>query len=316
MTSTTASDFETRTEREPLGRRLLTYATFPVVFGAAVGAGMWGVTAGIDRLVLVPSVIVTATLFIIVLERVHPHVREWNRAKGDVGTDVLHGIVSLGITPEIFRALAFGALYAAAAWLSTAVGLDFWPTSWPLFFQVVLAMLVSEFGSYWAHRLMHENATLWTLHATHHTAERLYWLNAVRFHPLDTLISFAGQSIPLVLMGCPEGVLALFTIYTAVHGAFQHANIRLKLGPLNWFFSMAELHRWHHSKLVEEGNTNYGSNVIFWDIVFGTRFLPSDRVPPEEIGVAGLERFPRGYLAQLASPFRWTQVERESGQKE
>jgi len=78
-------------------------------------------------------------------------------------------------------------------------------------------------------------------------------------------------------------------------------------------FSMAEGHRWHHSRTTAEANNNYGSNLIVWDLVFGTFYLPRDREPPTAIGVADLPRFPRGYLAQLAAPFRWTRVQREAG---
>ncbi len=65
-------------------------------------------------------------------------------------------------------------------------------------------------------------------------------------------------------------VLALFTLVSAVHGVFQHTNLPIRCGPLNWFFSMAELHRWHHSRLLKEANTNYSQNLIVWDIVFCT----------------------------------------------
>ena len=99
---------------------------------------------------------------------------------------------------------------------------------------------------------------------------------------------------------------------TAVHGLFQHANIVLRLGPLNWIFSMAELHRWHHSRRVEESNTNFGQNLIIWDIVFGTRFLPADREPPRDIGIAELPSFPMDYWGQLMSPLRWNEIKAAS----
>jgi sterol desaturase/sphingolipid hydroxylase (fatty acid hydroxylase superfamily) len=86
----------------------------------------------------------------------------------------------------------------------------------------------------------------------------------------------------------------------------------IRLGPLNWIFSMAQLHRWHHSRRVAESNTNYGQNLIVWDVVFGTRFLPKDHEPPEDIGIAGLDAFPMDYLGQLASPARWRRIQRDS----
>jgi sterol desaturase/sphingolipid hydroxylase (fatty acid hydroxylase superfamily) len=146
----------------------------------------------------------------------------------------------------------------------------------------------------------------------HHSAPRLYFLNAVRFHPVDIALSTFSPMIPLILLGADGRLIALFGLVSAVHGLFQHANIVLELGPLNWFFSMAELHRWHHSRLLEESNTNFGQNLIVWDIVFGTRFLPKDREPPSDIGIAGLPSFPMDYWGQLVSPFRWKRIREES----
>jgi sterol desaturase/sphingolipid hydroxylase (fatty acid hydroxylase superfamily) len=107
-------------------------------------------------------------------------------------------------------------------------------------------------------------------------------------------------------------VMTLFAYTGAVHGIFQHANLPLKLGPLNWFFSMAELHRWHHSTVLEEANSNYGQNLIVWDIVYGTRSLPKDREPPEKIGINGMPNFPMRYWKQLMSPFQWQRIKNES----
>ena len=101
-------------------------------------------------------------------------------------------------------------------------------------------------------------------------------------------------------------------LVTAVHGLFQHSNIQLRFGPLNWLFSMAELHRWHHSRTLAEANSNFGQTISVWDWVFGTRYLPRDRAPPADIGLMGLPRFPATWLAQLAAPFRWRRVKRES----
>jgi sterol desaturase/sphingolipid hydroxylase (fatty acid hydroxylase superfamily) len=86
----------------------------------------------------------------------------------------------------------------------------------------------------------------------------------------------------------------------------------VRLGALNRIFSMAEPHRWHHSRSLLEANTNYGSNLTVWDVVFGTFFLPHDREPPTAIGIADLPDFPAGYLDQLAAPFRWARVREQA----
>jgi sterol desaturase/sphingolipid hydroxylase (fatty acid hydroxylase superfamily) len=97
-----------------------------------------------------------------------------------------------------------------------------------------------------------------------------------------------------------------------VHGVFQHANLPLRCGPLNWIFSMAELHRWHHSPEVALANHNYGQNLIVWDVVFGTRFLPADAEADEQVGIDGMRSSLRGFWENLAAPFRWGRVEREA----
>jgi len=270
---------------------------------------------GWSPMVAVGAVMLTCALIIGVSERVQPRYASWGvPRRGDWKADLLHTLFSTLLPPELIRAVSMGALTGVAVWLSSRLGTALWPSGLPLLLQLALAMIVSEFGSYWVHRLMHEHEPLWRFHAVHHSVERLYWLNAGRFHPLDTALQYVGQAFPLILLGVGPEVLALFSLWTAIHGMFQHANLDIRLGPLNWVFSMAELHRWHHSTLIEEGNTNYGANICFWDIVFGTRFLPSDREPPEQIGIADLPFFPSGYLAHLTSPFRWERVIVESAE--
>lgn len=289
----------------------LTYGTFPIVFGGAMGIAIVGMDRGWDPVWTAMGTTAAVVLVLFVLERAHPYHRDWLHGHGDIRTDLLHNLVNFWI-PEVYAVVFVGSFAAAGAWLSSALGMTLWPSGWPLLTQLLLALVIGELGTYWIHRLMHEHELLWRFHAPHHSAPRLYWLNAGRFHPLDL---FAQQFLgitPLVVLGADSRVIALHTLFTAIHGLFQHCNIDIRLGPLNWFFSMAELHRWHHSKRLEEANTNYGANLILWDIVFGSRYLPSDREPPTEIGIDALPNFPRGYWAHLASPFRWKETEKAS----
>lgn len=107
-------------------------------------------------------------------------------------------------------------------------------------------------------------------------------------------------------------ILAQVLLAAVVADAFQHANIAIRLGPLSWIFSVGDLHRWHHSRERRESDTNYGNVYIFWDVVFGTRYLPKDRTPPGDVGFGGMDTFPTGFFAQLLSPFRWAEIRRDS----
>ena len=254
---------------------------------------------------------VGSALLILVLERIVPHQRDWLRSRGDVKVDLAH-LVSVSLTSAAVQPLVVLAALPVAAWLSERVGLGLWPDGWPWAAQLVLALVAAELPKYWFHRLEHEHDLLWRIHATHHSAPRLYWLNAARFHPIDIFADGLLGGVTLVALGAGPEVLALFALVSGVHGFFQHANLCLRLGPLNYFFSMAELHRWHHSKTLVEANHNYGQNVIVWDLVFGTFFWPRDREPPESIGIPDLPAFPMTFWRQLASPFAWARIKRAS----
>ncbi len=289
------------------GEVLFSWAIFPVaLFGSvalAIAAFESGGTAGLALLLGLGF----GYLVVIAGERLVPFVPDWNQSHGDIGTDMAWGGTGLA-TGAVFGigTTAIGAFVGSV--LSVWFGSSIWPVDWPLAAQLLLAVVVVEFFHYWIHRFEHEWDWLWRVHATHHSAPRLYWLNALRFHFLDTALLNLGFIAPLVALGAPAPVFTLWIVLSSVHGICQHANMQIRCGPLNWIFSMAELHRWHHSRLVQESNTNYGQNIILGDIVFGTRFLPSDRTPPKDIGIANLPAFPMTWWAQLLSPLRWRQI--------
>jgi sterol desaturase/sphingolipid hydroxylase (fatty acid hydroxylase superfamily) len=202
---------------------------------------------------------------------------------------------------------------AAGGWLSQQLQGGIWPHGWPVAAQVLLATVVREFFDYWGHRAMHRFDWLWRLHATNHSATRLYFLNGARAHPGEIAFRFGILGVlPLATLGVGEEVLALTTVAALTADAFQHANIAFRLGPLSWVYSIGDAHRWHHSRRRAEADSNYGNVYLFWDAIFRTRYLPPDREPPTEVGIEGLDAFPRGLFAQWLSPFRWAVIERES----
>lgn len=312
---TTVRDFDPTPERTGAMGHLewiVARGLFPLVLGGTLFWAISAIEAGQDPGVAILLPTIVAYFVTGVVERVLYWQRSWLHSNGDLKVDIGHLLVSGILTLQLLDLpIRLGSI-ALAAWIADWTGGFLWPGDWNLWLQLLLALVVGEFFLYWIHRLTHEVDWLWRFHAMHHSAPRLYFLNAVRFHPVDLAFSSFSPMIPLILLGADGRVIALFGLFSAVHGLFQHANIVLKLGPLNWFFSMAELHRWHHSRLLEESNTNFGQNLIVWDIVFGTRFLPEDREPPTDIGIAGLPSFPMDYWGQLTSPLRWARIKRES----
>jgi sterol desaturase/sphingolipid hydroxylase (fatty acid hydroxylase superfamily) len=257
-----------------------------------------GYSAGV---VLAVCTFATAAI-VAVMERIHPKHRDWLDSHGDVRADVFHALVSMIGLPQVLEVGVKGLMLTWAVSLGWDSGI--WPHEAPMVLQLALAMVTSQLGEYVMHRACHEVPLLWRLHAVHHSPTRLYWLNAARFHPLEVMLTFPITLVTLLALGAGEEVMLLVTCWTAVHGLYQHCNIDVRLGPLNWIFSMAELHRWHHSRVLSEANANYGNNILFWDIVFGTVYWPGDRDASSDIGLSEGADFPKDYLGQLASPFR------------
>ena len=241
-------------------------------------------------------------LVIAFLERIIPFRQNWNKNDDDIGNDAINLVITQTIIPRLFTPFGYIILAAVTAWLAQKTGNQLWPHHWPLFAQLFLALLIAEFGRYWVHRWAHTVPILWRFHAIHHSPNRLYFLNAARFHPIEKVFFLIPETIPFILLGTNAEALGLYAVFNSIHGLFQHSNIYLKLGWLNYIFSMAELHRFHHSKIINESNKNYGNNLIFWDIVFGTFYYPKER----EVNTIGLynSAYPKSYVGQLKAPFQ------------
>jgi sterol desaturase/sphingolipid hydroxylase (fatty acid hydroxylase superfamily) len=281
---------------------------FPFALGLAMATAYWADAAGFPTMATVGLTSLVGISCVALGELLLPFQKEWSKSRGDIKTDIFHSLISSFLGREVFRFLWLIPLIPMAGALAKVTPVSVWPEEWPLALQVILAAVISEFGIYWAHRVAHEKEFFWRLHSTHHSVERLYWLNAGRDHPLGVLWIYTMEFAPLILLGCPELVMLLFFTLEAVHGLFQHGNVDVRLGPLNWIFSGPELHRWHHSSVVEESNTNYGATLILWDILFGTRFHPRDRQLPASLGIPQIPTFPKTFLGQLRVPFQWVKM--------
>jgi sterol desaturase/sphingolipid hydroxylase (fatty acid hydroxylase superfamily) len=229
-----------------------------------------------------------------------PHRDAWKPASAEIANDAAYMIAVQILLPYLLSLAAVLWLAGAAqanGWAITTL----WPNDWPVVAQAVLMLLAADFLRYWMHRAFHRFAPLWRLHAVHHSPHRLYWLNVGRFHPVEKAIQYLADALPFIVLGVAEPVLAVYFVFFAINGFFQHSNCSVRLGPLNYIVSGPELHRWHHSQRASESDTNFGNNLIIWDLLFATRFLPADR----EVGALGLQNraYPLDFLAQLKSPF-------------
>jgi sterol desaturase/sphingolipid hydroxylase (fatty acid hydroxylase superfamily) len=284
---------------------LVRFLPYPLILGGSLVA----VTALVDRLGPVWAtnlVNVGAGLCIIAAELLLTYRPRWRASRGEMGTDLCYLALS-AVAMLVAAAPLMAAVTAAALWLQAQLGASLWPRHWPLWVQLPLALLIYELGSYAFHWLSH-HSWLWRLHSIHHGVRRLYGLNAIRSHPIDFVLAVATTSGPLLLLGIDQRLFAQVTVIGTVNMWLQHANADLRTGWLDWVFVTPHIHRWHHSRRLDEQQCNLGAILIVWDIVFGTRLAPADRAPPEDVGPrlesAGTPPYPDGFLAQLAAPFR------------
>ena len=275
------------------------YVAYPLVMSAGIALHLVLLGSGVSLGWSTNLPVVLGMVAVTWLERRTPHRREWRAEGEDVRSDLSYLVVVQAALP---RALSFLVAVSLVRWLEGSAydAAALWPRELPVGVQVAITILAADFLRYWFHVLSHNHALFWRLHAVHHSPEKLYWLNVGRFHPLEKSLQFLLDALPFIALGVGAEVLALYFVFYALNGFFQHSNVELRMGPLNYIISSAELHRWHHSRLAEESNRNYGNNLIVWDLVFGTRFLPADR----EVGELGLVRrdYPRSFLGQLRAP--------------
>lgn len=239
-------------------------------------------------------------IVLLLLERWMPHEVAWTRADGQLGADILHTLVSKGAVQTL---IVFSSAIGLAALITplAAPGNGIWPRHWPLWAQVVLALTAAEFGLYWGHHIAHKWKPLWRFHAVHHSVKKLWVVNTGRFHFVDSIKSIVPALAILVLLGAPLEVVTWLSAITAYIGMLTHCNIEMRFGYLSWVFNTPELHRWHHSKDLREGDKNFGENLMVWDWIFGTYFNENRR-PPVDIGIK--DEMPARFRDQLVWPFR------------
>jgi len=241
-----------------------------------------------------------------IIERLLPQNSLWNkRGAGDIKVDSTSFVVMMAAMDPLIKAVSPLLITILLVTFGLTENSGIFPNDWPFLAQLLLVAVLAEFGQYWMHRLSHENKWLWRVHIAHHSTKRIYWLNGFRVHPLNIIWFHLSGVFILFLVGANTEVMLTFATLMGVSNTFQHANIKLKHGVLNYVFSTNELHRWHHSTKLKEANNNYGAMLIIWDLVFGTYYKETDR-SPNKLGVIGNESYPTdSYWKQILIPFFW-----------
>ncbi|MEV0768536.1 sterol desaturase family protein [Nocardia salmonicida] len=259
------------------------------------GTGIALAATGANKLWLI-ALLMLAVAVSFAAERLLPYQADWNNSRGDTGRDTAHVFVN--------ETLILASVAAIPLLAAVAPGDGIWPSGWPFVVQVLIAILVADFGITLAHYASHKIGALWRFHAVHHSVQRFYGLNGLMKHPLHQTIEMAAGVTPLLLVGIPVPVAAALSLAVAVQLLLQHSNADYRVGPLKHVLALSEGHRFHHLKWAGIGDVNFGLFTLLWDHLLRTySYDPARRFSSADLGMAAKPDYPSGYFAQLAEPF-------------
>ena len=204
--------------------------------------------------------------FVQLLEWFNERHEGWRLDKREFFTDVFY--VALGATAMnwLTATLADDPLVAAKAALGIATP---WVKAMPFLAQVALVIILVEFGQYWMHRLMHNNALFWSTHAPHHHITQLNAMKGYVGNPIELFL--ISLSVVALLDLDKAATFAAFNTMGAI-SYFAHANVRSDPPRFYaFFFTTIQHHSLHHTALsFEDTRCNYANCFILLDRIFGT----------------------------------------------
>ena len=138
---------------------------------------------------------------------------------------------------------------------------------------IILGVLLLDLAIYGQHILFHKVPALWRLHRMHHADPHFDVSTALRFHPIEIVLSMAIKMGVVLALGLSPVAVILFEILLSGTALFNHSNARLPkvIEPVVRLFVVTpDMHRVHHSDIRIETDSNYGFCLPWWDRLFGT----------------------------------------------
>ncbi len=242
-------------------------------------------------------------LFVLVVpfEKLYPRQRGQKLRRPMVGTDI--GFALLGPVLNIAGIIAIVVIGGLSLFWLPGLALQPLVAMIPASALPVVGFLLFDLVSYWTHRFAHEVPFMWRFHAVHHSPEHMDWVSGFRIHPFDGVV-IAPAFFFLLGAGFGAELAGVFAVFQIILGLFFHANVRVRWRALDLIVANPEFHHWHHSSEDDAVGHNYGAALPWWDLVFGTFFMPKHRTGrrPARYGVS--EPLPHDLVGQLSYPCR------------
>lgn len=256
---------------------------------------------GIALLIESGTLFAVVALFVITVpfEKFYPRQKGQKLRRPLVGTDISFALMSPLL--NVFGVLAiiviggFSLFWLPGLALRPLVGML------PPAMLPVVGFLLFDFLGYWTHRWAHEVPFMWRFHSVHHSPEHMDWISGFRIHPFDGVL-IAPAFFFLIGAGFGAEITGVLAVFQVVLGIFFHANVRVRWRLLDKLVANPEFHHWHHANEDDSIGHNYGPALPWWDLWFGTFFMPTSRRRPQRYGVDDLPA--RSLGALLAYPCR------------
>jgi sterol desaturase/sphingolipid hydroxylase (fatty acid hydroxylase superfamily) len=183
----------------------------------------------------------------------------------------------------------------------------------PAWVAVVSSVVVLDLAIYLQHVMFHAVPALWRVHRMHHSDLDFDVSTGARFHPIEIVLSMLIKCGAVVALGASALGVLLFEVLLNATSMFNHGNARVPARLdhyLRWFVVTPDMHRVHHSIVVNETNSNFGFNLPWWDRLLETyRDQPAAGHEGMTIGIEQFRQARQLWLDRmLLQPFRGPRV--------
>lgn len=145
--------------------------------------------------------------------------------------------------------------------------------NFPIIVECIIGFLLMDLAFYYWHLLNHKVPLLWRFHNVHHFDPDLDVSTAFRFHFVEIGLSTIFRVIQLSVIGISPIAFMIYELCFTANTIFQHSNIKLPImfeRVLNKIIVTPRMHGVHHSRFMNETNSNYSTVFSWWDIIHKT----------------------------------------------
>lgn len=139
--------------------------------------------------------------------------------------------------------------------------------------DLVATLFIFDFAIYIQHRATHYFNFLWRFHKVHHSDKEMDTTSALRFHPIEILLSALYKTLLLIIFRPRLETFIIYEITLNTFALFNHSNLHIpkKLDIiLRSIFVTPAMHYPHHSLDNQTMNKNFGNILSLWDKIFKT----------------------------------------------